>query len=309
MSRTLGSTVCKVLRTPKNVFGLVRQYLTDKLPSHDPEELVTLADLTSIPLPTSTNVPTPPAKKKSNPFFPYLNKNSFRLGQWFWNGSVQKSQKDFKELVDIVGDVDFQSSDVRETKWGKINATLGNGVESRTDDTEDGEWVDMDAGWKKTRIKISVPFSKRMANPGVHEYADVDLHHRSLVEVIKEHISDPHTSAQFHLEPYELLWQPHKRQKEVKLHGEIYMSEAFIEAHRDLQQSPCEPDCDLERVVVALMFWSDSTHLTSFRNAHLWLCYLFLGNESKYRQCKPSCNLCSHVAYFQSVRPQTFIHM
>jgi hypothetical protein len=49
------------------------------------------------------------------------------------------------------------------------------------------------------------------------------------------------------------------------------------------------------------MFWSDATHLTAFGNAKLWPCYMFFGNESKYRRCKPSCNLCSHVAYFQTV--------
>jgi hypothetical protein len=54
-------------------------------------------------------------------------------------------------------------------------------------------------------------------------------------------------------------------------------------------------------VVLALMFWSDSTHLASFGNSKLWPCYMFFGNESKYRRCKPSCRLCSHVAYFNHV--------
>lgn len=47
------------------------------------------------------------------------------------------------------------------------------------------------------------------------------------------------------------------------------------------------------------MFWSDATQLTSFGNAKLWPCYLFFGNKSKYRRCRPSCNLCCHVAYFE----------
>ena len=53
------------------------------------------------------------------------------------------------------------------------------------------------------------------------------------------------------------------------------------------------------------MFWSDATHLTQFGNSQLWPCYLFIGNESKYRWCKPSCNSCSHIAYFQKVRAQS----
>lgn len=118
---------------------------------------------------------------------------------------------------------------------------------------------------------------------------------------IKEWLSNPHNTTQFHIEPYELLWKPTKHHKEVKLYGELYTSEAFIKAHHELQESPCKPLCDLQQVVVSLMFWSDATHLTLFRNTHLWPCYLFLGNKSQYQRCKPSCNLCSHVVYFQSV--------
>src|ERR1700677_8708 len=78
-------------------------------------------------------------------------------------------------------------------------------------------------------------------------------------------------------------------------------SPAFVDAHQQLQDSPKEPGCDLPRVVIALMFWSDSTHLASFSNAKIWPLYLFCGNESKYQCCKPSCNLCSHIAYFHKV--------
>lgn len=49
------------------------------------------------------------------------------------------------------------------------------------------------------------------------------------------------------------------------------------------------------------MFWSDTTQLTSFGNAKLWPTYMYFGNESKYRHCKPSLNLSNHVAYFEMV--------
>ena len=87
----------------------------------------------------------------------------------------------------------------------------------------------------------------------------------------------------------------------MNIHGELYMSEAFLQTHKDLQQSPPELGCDLECVVVALMFWSDATQLTTFSNAKLWPCYMFFGNKSKYRRCKPSCCLCSHIAYFNHI--------
>ncbi|KJA21682.1 hypothetical protein HYPSUDRAFT_111821, partial [Hypholoma sublateritium FD-334 SS-4] len=52
------------------------------------------------------------------------------------------------------------------------------------------------------------------------------------------------------------------------------------------------------------MFGSDATHLTSFGSASLWPCYMYFGNESKYRRCKPTYNLCNHIAYFQKLPPK-----
>ena len=106
----------------------------------------------------------------------------------------------------------------------------------------------------------------------------------------------------FHYQPYNLFWQRKESPTPINVYGELYTLEAFLEAHRNLQQSPPEPGCDCERVVIALMFWSDTTQLTSFGNVKLWPCYMFFGNKSKYRRCKPSCCLCNHVAYFNHVR-------
>ncbi|KAG6913290.1 hypothetical protein DXG01_008139, partial [Tephrocybe rancida] len=72
-------------------------------------------------------------------------------------------------------------------------------------------------------------------------------------------------------------------------------------AHKDLQASPPEPSCTLPHYVVALMFWSDGTHLTDFRTASLTPLYMQYGNESKYRGCKPTMHLTDHVAYFEEL--------
>jgi len=223
------------------------------------------------------------------------------LGSWYWNGGIQKSQSEFKDLINIVGDSSFDPDDVRPTKWSKVFATLGGGG---PDDEAGEEWLDVDAGWRKKQVEITVPFHCRMQSPGTSQFVCAELYHRSLVEVIKERISDPHTAARFYLVPYDLLWQRSDQHREVRLHGEIYTSKAFREAHNTLQSSPPEPNCDLPRIIVALMFWSDATHLTQFGSSQLWPCYMAIGNESKYRRCKPSCNLCSHVAYFQKVSQQ-----
>ena len=128
-----------------------------------------------------------------------------------------------------------------------------------------------------------------------------DFYHRSLVSVIREKILGLGDSPHFHFEPYELHWKSVNKPNPVRVQSELYTSPAFIDAHQELQDSPAEPGCNLPRVIAALMFWSDATHLTAFGNAKLWPLYMFFGNESKYRRCKPSCHICEHVAYFQTV--------
>lgn len=112
----------------------------------------------------------------------------------------------------------------------------------------------------------------------------------------------PSSHPHLHFEPYELFWQPTEASKPVKAHGELYTSEAFIDAHCDLQESPREPGCNLQRVVAGLMFASDGTQLTAFSTAKLWPIYLAMGNESKDRRSKPSCQAFEHVAYLETVR-------
>ncbi|KIK31843.1 hypothetical protein CY34DRAFT_61428, partial [Suillus luteus UH-Slu-Lm8-n1] len=109
----------------------------------------------------------------------------------------------------------------------------------------------------------------------------------------------------FHYEPYKLCWNPPHLDGEVPIYGDLFTSPVFHDAHAKLQNMAGEPGCDLPRVVAGLMFWSDATQLTSFGNAKLWPTYMYFGNESKYRRCKPSCNLSNHVAYFETL-PHSF---
>ena len=304
-----------MFRTPRNIFGLLRQYCSDKPPSHDPEENVDLTDLTDNPT-DADGTPQP----QGSDFHPFPNKSSFLLGEWYWNGGVQKSCESFNELLSIVGHPDFRPEDIQRTKWSRIDAVLakndfdekkirtqnrgGSGSVSRNnvmDNDEDAEWVDEDAGWQKTPIRISVPFHNRLKKPGRQEYLAGELYHRSLVSIIREKLANPQDVRNFHYEPFELFWKPNDKGAETRVHGELYSSPTFLEAHCELQGSPGEPGCDLPRVVVAMMFSSDATQLTSYGNGKLWPSYLYFGNESKYYRCKPTSHLCNHVAYLQTV--------
>ena len=298
--QTSMSQLGQVLRSPSNIFGLVREYVGGEFPQHDPEEYIQFEDLciriseTSSPLPPVSLGAAPPQD-----FFPYPNYSSFRLGDWYWNDGTQKTQATFQNLVRIIADPEFVPADILHNKWDHINAVLG---ENQADDDED--WVDAaDEGWRVSQIKISVPFHTGATHPGARIFEGVHLYHRSLVAVMKERVSDPHYFCHFHIEPYKLLWQTHtgSGKQESCVYGEVYTSRAFLRAHTELLSSPHEAGCQLPRVICAFMFWSDATHLTSFGNTKLWPVYVYFGNESKYRRGKPSFKSCNHVAYLEKV--------
>ena len=295
--RSLLCSLRKFLKTHTNKFGLFRVYYTDSVPRHDPEDPYSVEN-TYLPREHSDSLPDDPSDLLStNPFYPYPNESAMRLGDWYWNQGAQKSRDSFKELLNIMGDPAFSSSAISQTRWHTINEKLGR----NHFDGDLPQWLGQDDGWKCSPVTISVPFHSRAKNPGCKSYTVQGFYHRSLISILREKITDPTHAAFFHYEPYEPRWHPPHRNDDVKVHGELFNSAAFLEAHQQLQDSPPEPGCDLPRVVAALMFWSDSTQLTQFGTAKLWPLYVFFGNESKYRRCQSTNNTCSHAAYFQVV--------
>jgi hypothetical protein len=261
--------VRKVLKSVRNIFGLFRQYHATHFPEHDPVENVTSDEL----MDTSNDPPTLAADS----YHPYPNQSSFLLGEWYWNDGVKKTQSNFKKLLKIIGHPSFRPEDVAGTKWQNIDAQLGGDLRGGSPDEGSGElgWEDehADGDWVETPIKINIPFHKRARRPGIEKFEVGKLRHRKLVPVIREKIICPSSFPHLHLELYELYWQPSDTSEPVRVHGELFSSEAFIEAHHDLQNSPGEPGCQLPKVVVGLMFASDGTNLTTFSNAKLWPLY------------------------------------
>lgn len=295
-STSLRLRILQYFRSSRNMFGLCRKYYRLKRPSHDPEDHLTLQDLCE----ANTNTTPLPSHclSSDHPFYPYPNQSSFSLGDWYWNQGLQKTQESFRKLIEIVGCPKYKPDDVRSTNWAKINTILAHNAEDGGDQS-DHEWLGEDTGWKRTAIHISVPFHSRMAVPGPQNYLAGELYHRSIISVIWERLTND--DKHFHYEPYELLWKRNEDAEEVRIHGELYTSSAFLSEHKKLLNSPAEPGCDAPRAIVVLMFWSDGTQLTSFGNAKLWPCYMYFGNDSKYRRAKPSCQLGNHIAYFQTV--------
>jgi len=290
--------VKQVLQSACDGFGLFRQYYATCLPEHD-----TSQDSSSID--TSPPIPV-------NIYYPYPNQSSFLLGEWYWNDGEKKSQSSFQNLLQIVGHPSFRPEDVSGKNWRLIDARLSgkrvggpnvdDNAAKKKDDDSAAKKKD-DADWIRTPVKISVPFHGRMLHPGPKDFVAGILHHRKLISVIKEKVT---RSTHLHFEPYEFFWKPNDATEPVRVYGELYTSEAFFAAHRMLQDSPGESGCELPRVVLGLMFASDSTHLTTFSSAKLCPVYLGLGNESKDRRSKPSCQAFEHIAYLEAVREVPF---
>jgi hypothetical protein len=147
MAQVISHPCCVV--TPRNVFGLSREYYSTEIPSHDPEDQLSVQDWSNIGIRTD--------HPDTSPFYPYPNRNTFLLGDWYWNGGVQKSQASFAQLMEIVGSLDFRPEDVKDVNWHRINKELA------SDDTL--EWMDEDAGWTQTPVTISVPYQRRRGVP------------------------------------------------------------------------------------------------------------------------------------------------
>lgn len=297
--------VRQVLKSRHNIFGIFRQYYAARFPPHDPAQNIMPNDLN-----ISTDVSSLPLV---HDYGPYPNQWMFLLGEWHWNGGERKSQSTFSELIKIIGHPDYRPEYVAGKNWKQIDAVLsgdhckGSDIDGWKDECDDNR----PQGWIKTPIRIKVPFNKRMLRPGQQEYDTGILHHRKLVSVIKEKITRPSMHPHLHFEPYKLFWQPSVSAEPVRVHGELYTSDAFIEAHDKLQDSPPEPGCNLPRVVLGLMFASDGTQLTSFSTAKLWPVYMTIGNESKGRRAKPSSHAFEHIAYLESASepPSTESHI
>lgn len=256
---------------------------------------------------------TPPTSQ-----LPFLSSTAAGLTQWMWTGSPLKSISEVGRLIAFLKSDAFRKEDLKDVDLRKETARLDTWLQtSRLDPPtasgSPGENVAPKDGWQEVEVEIQVPDGKPYESPThIPIFRVPGLHLRSLVEIIKAAFSDP-TSHSFHYTPFKKFWSPPSAAEGPTLpdewiYDEIYSSDAMIEEHINVQKLPPENDGEryLERVVIALMFWSDSTHLTSFGNASLWPIYLFFGNQSKYARAQPQSAACHHVAYIPKVRSHVF---
>jgi len=298
-----------IYATAPDSFGLYRSYTT--YPTQDPEAEQALDDVCDAP----GLLTEPPCYSKKwwsgfgllnhattskNMYYPFLNITVFRLMDWFYGGSNMKSIAELDALVhDVLLADGFDLEHLRD-----FSATL---EMKHLDLVEDAPGFSAGNGWKESSVKVRLPAErqKHVSEDHAPEFEVSGIWHRSLLEVIQTAFQDASASS-FHLTPFRLFWKPNPDSEPERVITELYNSDAFLEEHEKLQRQAKEPGCDLERVVAAMMIWSDSTHLANFGSASLWPMYAFFGNESKYLRAKPSNFSAHHFAYIPSVGHSSF---
>ncbi|KAE9392738.1 hypothetical protein BT96DRAFT_1000039 [Gymnopus androsaceus JB14] len=185
---------------------------------------------------------------------------------WMWSSPATKSIAKFTKLVDIIRSPLFRKEDLTNFDVHRETTQL---------DKMAGQSKSQD-GWTEETVHIHVPDGK------IHDSED-------------DAPSFPVLGLHY--------WQkPNSDNPPELVSDELYSLPAFILEYENVQKLPRQDDLDnYERVVLGLMWWSDSTHFTSFGNASLWPLYLFFGNQSKYERCKPSSGGCNHIAYIPKI--------
>jgi len=283
------------MQTMANLFGLFRRY--QHRPTYDPDSTVPSDDLThAVPvMGTEDSIDTTPDSDTSTSTPPSTNITTELLLNWQNSGSELKSHAEVNRLVEeVLCHPDFTVEDLNGFEAAR---------ENRKQDKEDEKTAQLE-GFQEMTVKIDVPSGDGNIPSRIFEIPGLQF--RKLTTLIQSAFTSP-LASKFHFSPFRLFHQTVSSDEEVvteRVYSELYNSEAFVKEHDRVQRAPLppdEPDCRREKVVAALMFWSDSTHLAQFGMAKIWPIYMYLGNLSKYTRGEPSSKAGQHVAYIPSL--------
>ena len=330
-SDTPSSETGPLFCTEPNTFGIYRKYALGP-PTISPEDSFTLSSISD-----SVFIAHDPADSSSkaswwssfgssclktvenatdNYFAPFLNASIFLLMAWYYNGSSIKSYADMDKLIhDVVQHEDFKASDFGENfstareaeRMDKHQASKENASDSS--DNLDGLPFKPVDGWILGSVSIPLPCD------GIQFHSEEDapqfvvnkIWYRRPLEVIKMAFSEP-AAEKFHTTPFKEYWKPSEEEPEERLYSETFTADVFNDEYESLRATPREgPNSKLEPFVAGIIFYSDSTHLTSFGTASLWPVYMYIGNQSQYIRGKPSEFAAHHIAYIPKVKPIIFL--
>ena len=292
--------------TKSNNLGVFCQY--SHIPSYYPEAGQSLDSICDAP---NLDVPPPPPINpivihdvyhgvESSSHEPFSTRTAAIMMEAYHDGSGQKSAAHLNALAKAMsGDPEF---DIRELKTFSVereNAWLDAFLRDESIDHP----FRTDDGWHETSVIIKVPVK---GHPSPEEEAlqisIPGLFSRRLMNIIMTVYGDE-GSKRFHFTPFKQFWIPDETNPDQheRIYSEIYTSDIAYEYQQSVDALPRLEGDDLERVVIPLMFASDSAHLTSFGSASVWPIYVGFGSQTKYDRAKPSAHATHHLAYVPSV--------
>ena len=286
--------------TEPNRFGLYRQYT--RKPQTDPEDCLTLTDLVDDSTPPeqqqleATVIETPHSATTADLFYPFPNATVFRCMNWFLAASGKLSATELDRFTrEVILSEDFNRKDLRNFSVAREKAQLdkygSTDVPFAADD-----------GWKKASVTLHLPKTKaKHASEAASPQVPISgVYYCPLLEVIKAACQSSQAN-QYHWVLFKLVHQ--SQEEHLRAYMDIYNLDAMLEEDAKIRALGRHPKDDLntEVAVLAMLLWSDSTHLASFGTASLWLVYLYFGNLSKYARGRPSSHAAHHLAYIPSV--------
>jgi hypothetical protein len=294
--------------TEPNGFGLYRQYT--RKPRTDPEDCLTLVDLVDDDDPSEEQqseaaaIEIPRSTTTIDFFHPFPNATVFRCMKWFLGASGTLSVAGLDRFTrEVILSDDFNREDLRNFSTAREMARLDK--HGSTDIP-----FSADDGWKEASVILHLPKTKaKHASEAASPQLPISgLYYRPLLEVIKAACQSSQ-AQKYHWVPFKLV---HRSQEEdLRAYTDIYNSDAMLEEDAKIRALGRHPDDDLdtEVAVLAMLLWSDSTHLASFGTASLWPVYLYFGNLSKYARGRPSAHAAHHLAYIPSVSVDSNLHL
>jgi len=308
--------------TETNTFGIYRKYAFGP-PTINPDESFTLSSVSD-----SVSIAQDPDSSKSswwssfgsstlepvgnsNNFAPFLNHSTFLLMSWYYNGSSTKSYAEVDKLIhNVIRHEDFKASDfgasfstAREAE--RMDKDQPSKSSAKSEKSHPLPFKPED-GWIQASVSIPVPcdgfiFKSEQDAP---RFVVNGIWYRKPLEVIKLAFSEP-AVEKFHITPFKEYWKPSKDEPEERIYSETFTGDVFNEEYEILHATSREgPNSKLEAFIAGIMFYSDTTHLTSFGTACLYPMYMYVGNQSQYTRAKPSEFTAHHIAYI----PKVFIH-
>jgi len=287
------------LTTEPNTFGVFRHY--PRVPSREPSgpnPYVNFAPASwanRAPVASNLSVSTPEAPPELPKEGPGFAKAAWSA--WLNSGSPYKSCSESNKITS-----QFTNPAWKWEDFVGYNAY----TESRRFDRQhfsEKSSLKCGDGWKEAEIEIPIPcVGHKQKETDTPVFTVKGLLYRDLVEVITEQLKDPISFKEMYLQPFSEHWKPTKNDPPVRVYGEVYSSDAMLNAQRKLLEKLQDlPRPQPEAFLVALMLASDSTFLTQFSQASMWPIYMFFGNVSKYIRSSPDSLSAHHVAYLPKV--------